>query len=64
MVRIIIMEKSLKIEHLDVYSLEEVGSYLTREVCDFFFQAAAVCLDNQNHSPGVTFKVTKPDKML
>ena len=51
------MEKSLKIEHLDVYSLKEMDSYLTREVCDFFSQAAAVCLDNQNHSPGVTFKV-------
>ena len=52
-----IMEKSLKIEHLDVYSLKEMDSYLTRETCDFFSQAAVVCLDNQNHSPGVTFKV-------
>jgi hypothetical protein len=57
MVRIIIMEKSLKIEHLDVYSLKEMDSYLTRETCDFFSQAAAVCFDNQNHSLGVTFKV-------
>jgi len=29
------MEKSLKIEHLDVYSLKEMDSYLTREVSFF-----------------------------
>ncbi|MCK5524036.1 MAG: hypothetical protein KAI83_12965 [Thiomargarita sp.] len=51
------MEKSLKIEQIEVYSLKEMDSYLTRETCDFFSQAAAVCLDNQNHSPGVIFKV-------
>lgn len=34
-----------------------MDSYLTRETCDFFSQAAAVCLDNQNHSPGVIFQV-------
>jgi hypothetical protein len=51
------MENSLKIEQIDVYSLKDMDSYLTRETCDFFSQAATVCLDSQNHSPGVTFKV-------
>jgi hypothetical protein len=41
----------LKIEQIDVYSLKDMDSYLTRETCDFFSQAVAVCLDNQNHSP-------------
>ncbi len=47
----------LKIETLDLHSLNQVGSYLTREICDFFSQAAAVCLDNQNHTPGGLLKV-------
>jgi hypothetical protein len=51
------MEKPLKIEPIDVYSLKEMDSYLTRETCDFFSQAAAVCLDNQNHSSGVVFNI-------
>jgi len=51
------MEKSLEIERIDVYSLKKMETYLTREVCDFFSQAASVCLDNQNHSQGIVFKV-------
>jgi len=47
----------LEIERIDVSSLKEMDSNLTRETCDFFSQAASVCLDNQNHSPGVKFKV-------
>jgi hypothetical protein len=47
----------LEIERIDVYSLKEMDSNLTHETCDFFSQAASVCLDNQNHSPGVIFKV-------
>jgi len=51
------MEKSLEIERIDIYSLKDMGTHLTREVCEFFSQAAAVCLDNQNHSQGVVFNV-------
>ncbi|RKZ59761.1 MAG: hypothetical protein DRR08_13075 [Candidatus Parabeggiatoa sp. nov. 2] len=47
----------MEIERIDVSSLKEMDSNLTRETCDFFSQAASVCLDNQNHSPGVKFKV-------
>ncbi|MEN8217480.1 MAG: hypothetical protein ABFS56_14150 [Pseudomonadota bacterium] len=47
----------MEIERIDVYSLKDMDSYLTRETCDFFSQAASVCLDNQHHSPGVIFKV-------
>lgn len=47
----------MEIEHIEIYSLKEMDSHLTRETCDFFSQAASVCLDYQNHSPGVRFKV-------
>jgi hypothetical protein len=52
-----LLENLLKIEHLDLHSLNQVGSHLTREICDFFSQAAAVCLDNQNHTSGVLLKI-------
>ena len=48
---------TLEIERIDVSSLKEMDSNLTGEICDFFSQAAAVCLDNQNHSQGVVFKI-------
>jgi len=51
------MEKPLKIEPIDVYSLKEMDSYLTRETCDFFSQAAAVCLDSVH--PETALKIPK-----
>jgi len=45
-------------ENLNLSSRPSIDLYLTPAVCDFFCQAAAVCLDNQGHAPGVILTVT------
>lgn len=46
----------MQIETINVYSLKNL-SYLTPITCDDFSEAAAVCLDNQQHSKGILLTV-------